>query len=141
MPGLYPLNDLNAQVKLMRRVGRLVLADPQTKRILSQRVVDWALAEFGGYAAMLSAEEILDAARAGIGRRLSEREEEISCQLAGKQESNVWLAIGGGRGGSSIFFIVSHAVQDHPLLGSCLSPLLAATSLERRRHQSQRRTQ
>ncbi len=70
----------------MRRVGRLVLADPQTKRILSQRVVDWALAEFGGYAAMLSTEEILDAARAGIARRLSEREEEISCQLASKQE-------------------------------------------------------
>ncbi len=70
----------------MRRVGRLVLADPETKRVLSQRVVDWALAEFGGYAAMLSADEILDAARAGIDRRLVEREQEISCQLASGQE-------------------------------------------------------
>lgn len=85
MPALYPLNDSNAQARLMRRVGRFVLADPETKRLLSQCVVDWALAEFGGYAAMLSAEEMLDAARAGIERRLLEREREISCQLTNRQ--------------------------------------------------------
>ncbi len=85
MPGLHPLSDPIAQAKLMRRVGRLVLADPETKRFLSQRVVDWVLAEFGCYAAMLSAEEILEAARAGIERKLLEREQEISCQLASRQ--------------------------------------------------------
>ncbi len=35
---------------------------------------------------MLSADEILDAARAGIDRRLVEREQEISCKLASGQE-------------------------------------------------------
>ncbi len=76
------------KVELMRRVGRLVLAEPEEKAVLSRHVVDWALAEFGGYAAMISAEQILNAARDGILRRLQEREREISVELGEQPEPN-----------------------------------------------------
>jgi hypothetical protein len=76
------------QAELMRRVGRLVLAEPEKKAILSRQVVDWALAEFGGYAAMISSEDILNAARDGIRRRLQEREWEISVELGEQPNSN-----------------------------------------------------
>ncbi len=69
------------QAELMSRVARLVLAEPEKKAVLSRHVVDWALAEFGGYAAMISPEDILNAARDGISRRLQEREREISADL------------------------------------------------------------
>ena len=64
----------------MRRVQRLVLADSKTKALLARRVVDWALSEFGGYVALLSSQEILDAARDGIRHRLDEREIEIEAE-------------------------------------------------------------
>ncbi len=76
------------KAELMRRVGRLVLAEPEEKAVLSRQVVDWALAEFGGYAAMISPEQILNAARDGIRRRLQEREREISVELGEQPEPN-----------------------------------------------------
>jgi hypothetical protein len=76
------------QAKLMRRVGRLVLAEPEKKAILSRQVVDWALSEFGGYVAMISSEDILNAARDGIRRRLQEREWEIALELGEQLNSN-----------------------------------------------------
>jgi hypothetical protein len=76
------------QAALLRRVGRLVLAEPEKKAILSRHVVDWALAEFGGYAAMISSEDILNAARDGIRRRLLERELEISVELGEQANTN-----------------------------------------------------
>ncbi len=68
------------QTELMRRVGSLVLAEPEKKAMLARHVVDWALSEFGGYAAMISSEDILNAARDGIRQRLQEREREISLE-------------------------------------------------------------
>lgn len=82
-----PVHKAN-QVELMSRVCRLVLAEPEKKAVLSRHVVDWALAEFGGYAAMISPEDILNAARDGICRRLQEREREISAKLGVQPEQN-----------------------------------------------------
>jgi hypothetical protein len=76
-PGSDRIDDENERARFMRRAQKLVLAEPKTKALLARRVVDWALSEFGGYVALLSSQEILDAAREGIRRKLNERELEI----------------------------------------------------------------